>query len=203
MGATWLTPPSIINIERKRGDDTTRNPRAVTAEELLTLALALDVPPAALLFPLGDENLVKIAPTVDLHPFHAARWMMGEIALSSVSASDSPWLAATLPLRMYRRLDETENAFIRAADDLKTAEVTVSDEPGHLDKAREARLRALHQFGQMIDYLVIQGIKVPRYAPVLLDEMESIGALQHRDLLRAQEKEGGSDGNQKDRAEER
>ena len=76
LGATTLTQASLTNIERGLTSGR-RGSRAVTVDELLVLAYVLDVPPALLMLPLGDANHVEICPGIDVDPYTALQWLVG------------------------------------------------------------------------------------------------------------------------------
>lgn len=51
---------------------------SVSVAELLVLAAALDVPPAALAFPVGYTDTTEALPDAHVPPFEAVRWLAGE-----------------------------------------------------------------------------------------------------------------------------
>jgi hypothetical protein len=68
----YAVPRSVIaNLENRRRD-------SIGIPELLVLARALEVPPLALLFPLGRERTVEALPGTPAVPWNAARWFTGE-----------------------------------------------------------------------------------------------------------------------------
>src|SRR5690349_18934210 len=75
LGAPGITTNVIANIETRRRD--------VSVDELLMLALALDVAPLHLLTPDGDATVrLAISPTVTVaHAEDLQQWLRGEQAL--------------------------------------------------------------------------------------------------------------------------
>ncbi|MGW8374239.1 helix-turn-helix domain-containing protein [Streptomyces sp. ODS28] len=61
----------ISNLENGRRTN-------VSVAELLVLAAALDVPPAALAFPVGYTETTEALPDAPVPPFEAVRWFAGE-----------------------------------------------------------------------------------------------------------------------------
>ncbi|MER7799029.1 helix-turn-helix transcriptional regulator [Streptomyces parvulus] len=53
----------------------------VTVAEVLILACALDVAPAALIFPAGYAESVEVVPGIVAHPMRGIQWISGETAL--------------------------------------------------------------------------------------------------------------------------
>ncbi len=82
-GVATLTQASLTNIERGLAANSDREGRAVTVPELFVLAYVLDVPPAALMLPLGDSNAVEICPDVNVTPYAALQWMTGHKQIGS------------------------------------------------------------------------------------------------------------------------
>jgi transcriptional regulator with XRE-family HTH domain len=88
-----------------------RGARRLDADELAALAKALDVPPFALLFPIGDAGTVEILPGYVVDRWAAAKWWSGEgpfpaqvdqIRDASVPDPQEP---ARLPFELYREHD--------------------------------------------------------------------------------------------------
>jgi transcriptional regulator with XRE-family HTH domain len=78
--------PVLSNLENGRRD-------SITLAELLTLAAVLDVPPAALMTPLGRQELVEILPDLDVPPPDAAAWIAGEAKLTAAGSDpEAKWL---------------------------------------------------------------------------------------------------------------
>ncbi|MEU7571554.1 helix-turn-helix domain-containing protein [Micromonospora sp. NPDC049240] len=61
----------IANIETGRRG-------SVTVPEAIILAMALNVPPILLIYPVGKELAVRSSPRQDCGTFYAAKWFMGE-----------------------------------------------------------------------------------------------------------------------------
>lgn len=71
-GAENFTAAMVNNIETRRG-------RSVTVDELLVLALVLNVAPVNLLVPprLGSEDLYNVTPTRGLRAGRVRQWLRG------------------------------------------------------------------------------------------------------------------------------
>jgi transcriptional regulator with XRE-family HTH domain len=56
---------------------------AITPAELAVIAIALDAAPMDLLYPVGYEEDIEVAPGMRLDPHHALRWFNGELKLDA------------------------------------------------------------------------------------------------------------------------
>jgi transcriptional regulator with XRE-family HTH domain len=79
LGVPRVTGPVIENIENGRRDDAGRRRRNVTVDELMVIALALNVPPLYLVIPPGDPDaLYRITPAEAETRRYVAAWAAGE-----------------------------------------------------------------------------------------------------------------------------
>ncbi|MGW3437089.1 helix-turn-helix domain-containing protein [Streptomyces bacillaris] len=69
----------LSNIENGRRTN-------ISVAELLVLAGALEVAPAALIYPVGYVEEVEVLPGVAAHPMHGVQWISGEVALPTRTA---------------------------------------------------------------------------------------------------------------------
>jgi transcriptional regulator with XRE-family HTH domain len=76
LGAGDLTENVIENIE-SRSARASKHPRPVTVDELLVLALALDIAPVHLLADTDDQAPCQVTPAVSVRAVVARRWMRG------------------------------------------------------------------------------------------------------------------------------
>jgi hypothetical protein len=81
LGAPQLTAQALYKLEGQR-DSASRRPRPVTVDELLALAVALNVAPVNLLVPTSD--------------FDESYRLTGEVSVSAASAR--AWIRGVLPL---------------------------------------------------------------------------------------------------------
>jgi transcriptional regulator with XRE-family HTH domain len=101
---------------------------SISVAELLVLAAALDIPPAALVFPVGYAEEVEALPGVLTPPYEAVRWFGGEehstAPQPSADGSSSPlrhlaWRtegAAGEALTGYRRAERIAETGLKHAD---------------------------------------------------------------------------------------
>jgi len=102
-GVPELTPAVIANIETGRRDQATgQRRRQVTVEELLALAIVLNVPPLALLV-RPDAETIPVTPEVQAHPAEVLLWLLAEQPLLQASGS---WSFEQMPTRLVRRWSE-------------------------------------------------------------------------------------------------
>jgi transcriptional regulator with XRE-family HTH domain len=78
VGAPELTAPVIANIETGRRVKDGRRRRDVTIDEVLTFALAFEVPPDFLFLPLNGDEMLQVTGTTQMDVLSAASWMNGE-----------------------------------------------------------------------------------------------------------------------------
>lgn len=76
---------------------------SVTADEVLVLAAALQVPPVVLLFGVGTEETAELLPGNHAPPYAAARWFSGE---APVPGDDPRWAWGWEPLKLYRDYEQ-------------------------------------------------------------------------------------------------
>lgn len=83
LGAPALTAQVLYKMEGVR-DGTKRHPRAVTVDELLTLALALNVAPVHLLVPVdGDTEPYQVTSTETAERARVRAWIRGNVTLAA------------------------------------------------------------------------------------------------------------------------
>jgi transcriptional regulator with XRE-family HTH domain len=71
LGLPGLTRTVITKLENGRKE-------SVSTAELMVLAKALDVPPAMLMFPFGEQRMVEITPGEFVSPMEALYWVGGQ-----------------------------------------------------------------------------------------------------------------------------
>ncbi|MGH3480566.1 MAG: helix-turn-helix domain-containing protein [Nocardioidaceae bacterium] len=104
-GIPWKRP-TVVNLE-KRGTASTKRSSgvgrdAVTVQELLTLAVVLDVPPTALLADPQSDTPVPIAGQVEMDPARALMWLIGLLPLTTSPSQE--WRDAATAVDVLRRL---------------------------------------------------------------------------------------------------
>ena len=78
IGAPEITPAVIANIETGRRDEEGRRRREVTVDEMLVLALALELPPVFLFIPLDGDEELRITPSAKMDVLTAVAWVSGD-----------------------------------------------------------------------------------------------------------------------------
>ena len=117
----YAIPRNVIaNIESGR-----RN--AITVPELIILAMALNVPPILLVYPVGVDYLVEIAPDKEIAPWFATRWFMADARPPAELLGGRPdldiatgmreWEQAATVIPMYRRHDSLIRRYRFVRDD--------------------------------------------------------------------------------------
>ncbi|MCL6302934.1 helix-turn-helix domain-containing protein [Streptomyces kronopolitis] len=121
---------TISNLENGRRT-------SIAVAELLVLAAALDVPPAALVFPVGYTEETEALPGAMTPPYEAVRWFGGE------EHSATPQAAAQDPTSPLRHLSwRTEGAAGEALTGYRRAERIAEIGLKHADRADHMRADA-------------------------------------------------------------
>lgn len=139
---------------------------SVTVQELLALAVALNVPPVWLLADPTSPHPVHIADGVDLDPWSAIMWMVGAQALTDPPGST--WPSASGPLAwawqavaIARQMDEA--AWFRAAGfQYFTVAGGVEHDQQDVDVAERVDRQSFARLVPLLDALRTAGLPVPR-----------------------------------------
>jgi transcriptional regulator with XRE-family HTH domain len=180
-----LHPTAVLKVEK--------GTRAVTVEELLGLAAALNVPPVLLLLPLGEEDVVEITTNSRIHPGLALEWVCGEEALVSSRRfviERGEWLKGSEPLRLYRALRHVEEGLRGAETAIRRAEY--AGDADSLRDARRAHTDALEALHGHVRAMQTAGVRPPGQTPEMLAAMEAVGLdVSGFPVFEAPEQEGG------------
>ncbi len=118
LGVPWKREV-VANLENGRRDK-------LEVDELLALAVVLQVPPIALLVDPSAEG-TAVTPSVELPTSHVLLWMLGEQPLSGMTGT---WMDQTVPVRLVRRLQEAAARCHNARTRLQGDELLFGDWPG-------------------------------------------------------------------------
>jgi transcriptional regulator with XRE-family HTH domain len=131
----------IANLENDRR-------HTISVAEMLTFAMALNVPPVLLMYPLGVDSGVEIAPGRGVAPWSAIRWFTGENRPHAALLGNEPepdtrhgmreWEEAYQVIEMHRRHDALVQQYRFTRDDTLT-ELRRLAEPSHEQRAALAR----------------------------------------------------------------
>ncbi|MBT2490678.1 helix-turn-helix transcriptional regulator [Streptomyces sp. ISL-96] len=137
----------ISNIENGRRGN-------VTVAEVLILAAALEVPPTALVFPVGYEAEVEHLPGKTASPLEAADWWNGEPAAEE-------W-ALTL-LRKHRRLESQIRRLYKQIWEQAIGDYRWQGEPGgpEAGAAREVAEELTRELHELRDEIAGRGLVLP------------------------------------------
>jgi transcriptional regulator with XRE-family HTH domain len=145
-----LTAESFTNIESGRRKEGVRR-RTITVDELMVIALALDVPPLVLLVPYPDQDTVELSPGRTLPVYEAVEWISGEAYEFPTDGSTptllTEWLDGAKPLLFLRAFRREMDTYGEIFMELRTAQEIAdratylikkfeADDPQLLDKAR-------------------------------------------------------------------
>ncbi len=117
--------------------------RKVTVDDLLVLAVALEVPPPLLFLPIDTEEDLALTPSKKVYPWRVWEWLHGEEPLP---ACDTPgWHAGSEAALLYANVRDAQKAANQARHDVPIAEYEGDAEAVRLAKKRHVTaLRALH-----------------------------------------------------------
>lgn len=169
-------PIPVLGLRRiERGE------RRVDVDDLVALARALNVPPAVLLFPVGREDEVEVVPGVTIHPDLALRWFIGEehpVDSSHQVVEGLDWSLfnrEALPIQLYSEIREALSAYENADTDVRNAEFAHGAQSEQAAAARQAYVKALDGYAQVLYRMVLAEVRPPAIARSLLDEMVRFG----------------------------
>ncbi|MFD9813693.1 helix-turn-helix domain-containing protein [Streptomyces sp. NPDC059080] len=155
---------------------------SVSVAEILVLAAALDIPPAALVFPVGYTEETEALPGANVPPFEAVRWFAGEEhSATPTPATDTPpaphshttWRragAAGEAITGYRRAEQiaeaglahTDRADRMRSDTYDLEESTARDALARAAQKQDEKARqGLADLAQVLDTLRDLGTTVP------------------------------------------
>jgi transcriptional regulator with XRE-family HTH domain len=191
LGIQWKRP-TVVNLEKRAPSFRTRKPGpgrdAVTVQELIGLALALDVPPTALLVDLGSAAPVPLTPRVPpVDPWRGLRWLLGDRALpADVAVSGTEWHDESRRIRWGLRAMQLTEALERRAKGIledAAAELEPAAAPGTAAAGRQQyKARQLAEDTQLARDLKTAvwkardlGLPVPALPDQVLQAMEALG----------------------------
>jgi transcriptional regulator with XRE-family HTH domain len=137
----------ITNIENGRRS-------AVSVPELLILAMALNVPPALLIFGVGNAGSHPTAPQRSTDPWHATQWLVGDAPPvtgmlgtdTATSRADAAreWEESSDVLLAFKRHDLLVRRYRLVREDMleelkRLAQATTAEADAHADRRERAR----------------------------------------------------------------
>lgn len=164
LGIPWKREV-VANLETGRR-------ATVGVDELLALAIVLDVPHTTLLVNPYDSE-VMLTPTTPMHPVAALLWLVGEVPFRSMLG---PWNLASAPIRLARRFFENSTIAARELDMLRM--LTTEDQPGS-ESRRQLRddhvTDYLSRLNRDVNEMRAEGYAVPEIDTRLVDEARQRG----------------------------
>ncbi|WP_432982138.1 helix-turn-helix domain-containing protein [Dactylosporangium sp. CA-233914] len=140
----YRVPRNIIaNIESGRRS-------AVMVHELLILAMALNIPPILLVYPLGRQERVEVVPGYEAPTWSAFRWFAaskrptgpllgGSVDEGGVTEPLIEWEKAHLVVQVYRRHDSLVNRYRFTRDDTMNELRRLAEPSERMPDERETR----------------------------------------------------------------
>lgn len=132
----------IANIESGRRS-------GISVPELIVIAMALNVPPILLIYPIGRDKLVEIGPEHEIAPWFAVKWfiadnrppaeLLGGRAEMDTADAMREWEEAAAVFTAYRRHDSLVRRYRYVRDDMM-AEIRRMAEPSPPEREDAAGL---------------------------------------------------------------
>ncbi|MET8524755.1 helix-turn-helix transcriptional regulator [Micromonospora sp. NPDC005172] len=161
---------------------------SVTVPELIVLAMALNVPPALLIYPVGKEAATRVAPQQATTTWNAAKWFVGESrpGPGMVGVDDETdyrtasreWESAHDLVTAYQRHDALVRRYRLIRDDTvaelkRMAEPSIPEQEDEMRRTRQLRTDMLaNDLARAIDmlrghrlWLETMGLAVPSLPP--------------------------------------
>lgn len=180
----------VANLESGRRQST-------SVDEVLVLAYVLGVPPVMMFIPLGEAPEVEITPKLRMHPWMAARWVMGRphgaaLGLEFPGATPldddqrSTWARANLPVELYMDLEDAIQMFDRM--ERRIEKTVLSNVVGELKKSRPV---FLSRIVEALDKMVEAGLTPPILShDVAIPMLDEGLAPKHPEALRVMSPDG-------------
>ena len=180
LGAPEISAAVIANIETGRRDDDGNRRRDVSIDEVLILALALEVPPAFLFVPLNGHDELQVTPTRSMGAFTAAAWVDGaDDAIRSLSGQPYPespedrerwaqWRRSARPLALLR------NIWLWLAD----FDVVRKAHPEAWAKGYDLTLEPVQAVARLVEWLVSLGYTPPPLPRDVIERIRAEGMLE-------------------------
>ncbi len=151
--------------------------RKVTVDEMLLLAVALEIPPSLLLLPVESDDDMAVTPTMNVYPWRVWEWLLGEQPLPG---RDTPtWYDRAKPVHLYADVREAQKSAEKARLDVKAAEFE-RDRPA----IREARRRYVRSLSALQDALMEMeqvGYPTARLIGAFRDDLVRLGIRQEEE----------------------
>lgn len=145
--------------------------RKVTVDEMLLLAVALEIPPSLLVLPVERDDDMAVTPTKNVYPWRAWEWFRGGEPLPGQNTP--AWHDNATPAQLYGDVRDAQRSAEKARLDVRAAEYE-----GDESTVREARrrlvaaLRALQTALQEMEQI---GLPTARLVGEYRDDLVKLG----------------------------
>lgn len=162
LGVPDLERNVIANLENGRR-------RAVSVDELLALAVALDTSPVVLMFDFGVHDPAAVTPTVEAHPHLVWKWFRGEDPLPGTDVRR--WQPTVQLVWAFDALEEAQKRAHEAHTGVHRARFEGADDR----HAAKAYGDALHELAEARERIRQLGGEPPELGPMMRDDMRELG----------------------------
>lgn len=151
--------------------------RKVTVDEMLLLAVALEIPPSLLLVPVESDDDMAVTPTMNVYPWRVWEWLRGEEPLPG---RDTPtWYDNATPAHLYADVKEAQKSANTARTDVKAAEYE-GDEIAVRD-AKRRHVSALTSLQNALKEMEQIGYPTARLIGAFRDDLVRLGIRQEEE----------------------
>lgn len=125
--------------------------------EVITLALALELPPVELLYAQLPDAKTEVWPGVQSTNIEALQWFSGDGPTYGMNPGPNPNVGTTERVRRSRELASARRAHRRAKLELTEAQLTPDDSSMSVEEAREAIQSTRHRLETLTEEFRKQG----------------------------------------------
>lgn len=146
--------------------------RKITLDDLLVLAVALDVPPPLLFLPIDTEEDLALTPKKTAYSWRVWEWLHGEEPLPW--SSTRVWAQGAEPALLYAEVRDAQKAANRVLLNIREAEFE-GDEAA-LRRAKRRYVATLRRLQAALEEMDLAGIPTGRLIGDFREDLERLGS---------------------------
>lgn len=146
--------------------------RKITLDDLLVLAVALDVPPPLLFLPIDTDEDLALTPTKKAYSWRVWEWLHGEEPLPW--SSTRAWSEGATPALLYAEVRDAQKAGNRSLLSIKEAEFE-GDEAA-LRRAKRRYVATLRRLQAALEDMEREELPTARLIGGFRDDLERLGS---------------------------
>jgi transcriptional regulator with XRE-family HTH domain len=145
--------------------------RKITLDDVLVLAVALDVPPGLLFVPVESDADLALTPTMKIHPWYAWEWVRGLEPLPGRATPE--WWDGSEPALLFENYIDAKKTANMAALEVRAAEFE-GDELAQR-QAKRAYVAALQELHEVLLEMQRAGLSTTRLIAPWREEFDRLG----------------------------